>query len=77
MRTSTRIARLKKYIEGKLPEIKKIVTTEAEVVILHQDAFAGDYQMHEYTLLGMYIKYLGLAGKEIRIIGKNRETIDK
>jgi hypothetical protein len=44
-------------------------------VLLHQDAFAADYQEDEYTLLGMAIKYAGLRGKEVRVIGKNRGTL--
>ena len=38
-------------------------------------AFAADYQEDEYTLLGMAIKYAGLRGKEVRVIGKNRSTL--
>ena len=44
-------------------------------LLIHQDAFAVDYE--EYELLGMAIKYAGLYGKEVRIIGKNRETLSK
>jgi hypothetical protein len=39
-----------------------------------KDEFAADYQ-DEYTLLGMAIKYAGLRGKEVRVIGKNRSTL--
>jgi hypothetical protein len=46
------------------------------VVILHQDAFAADCQEEEYRLLGMAVKFAGTCGKEIRIHGRNRETID-
>lgn len=28
----------------------------------------------EYMLLGMAIKYAGLRGKEVRVIGKNRSS---
>ena len=45
---------------------------EAPVIIFHQDAFAADYQASEFSLLGRAIKY---AGKEVRIIGKNRATL--
>ena len=31
-------------------------------------------QEDEYVLLGMAIKYAGLRGKEVRVIGKNRST---
>jgi len=40
------------------------------VVLLHQDAFAADYQEEEYRLLGMTIKFAGTCGKEINIHGK-------
>ena len=40
------------------------------VVLLHQDAFAADYQEEEYRLLGMAIKFAGTCGKEINIHGK-------
>ncbi|MGA7925790.1 MAG: hypothetical protein WCA20_07315 [Candidatus Sulfotelmatobacter sp.] len=43
--------------------------------MLHQGAFAAGYQEDEYTLLGMAIKYAGLSGKEVRVIGKNRSTL--
>jgi hypothetical protein len=29
----------------------------------------------EYELLGMAIKFAGLFGKEVRIVGKNRGTL--
>lgn len=44
-------------------------------MIIHQDAFAADYQDLEYALLGKAIKFAGLHGKEVRIVGRNRETI--
>ena len=50
-------------------------TAEAELVLLHQDAFAADYQEDEYRPLGMAIKYAGLRGKEVRVIGKNHTTL--
>ena len=43
--------------------------------MLHQGAFAADYQEDEYELLGRAIKYAGLRGKEVRVIGKNRSTL--
>jgi hypothetical protein len=48
---------------------------DSELVLLHQDAFAADYQEDEYTLLGMAIKYAGLRGKEVRVIGRNRSPL--
>jgi hypothetical protein len=38
-------------------------------------SFAVDYQENEYMLLGMAIKYAGLRGKEVRVIGKNRSSL--
>jgi hypothetical protein len=60
-----------------LPEFAKACADEAELVLLHQDAFAADYQEDEYRLLGMAIKYAGLRGKEVRVIGKNRSSLDE
>jgi hypothetical protein len=62
-------------IRKKLPDFAKACADETELVLLHQDAFAADYQEDEYVLLGMAIKYAGLRGKEVRVIGKNRSTI--
>jgi hypothetical protein len=62
-------------IRRKLPEFAKACADDTEFVLLHQDAFAPDYQEDEYVLLGMAIKYAGLRGKEVRVIGKNRSTL--
>ena len=62
-------------IEELLPDFAKYCRETTEVAVLHQDAFAADYQDDEYKLLGMAIKFAGLYGKEIRIVGKNRETV--
>jgi hypothetical protein len=64
-------------IRTKLPEFAKACADDTELVLLHQDAFAADYQEDEYLLLGMAIKYAGLRGKEVRVIGKNGGTIDE
>ena len=58
-----------------LPDFVRSCLNNEDVVIIHQDSFAADYQQEEYALLGMAIKFAGLHGKEIRIIGKNRETL--
>jgi hypothetical protein len=47
------------------------------VVNMHQDSFATDYQEEEYRLVGMAIKFAGICGKEIRIIGTNRRTVNQ
>jgi hypothetical protein len=62
-------------IRTKLPEFAKACADDTEPVLLHQDAFAADYQQDEYALLGMAIKYAGLRGKEVRVIGKNRSSL--
>jgi hypothetical protein len=61
-------------IRTKLPEFAKACADDTELVLLHQDAFAADYQEDEYALLGMAIKYAGPRGKEVRVIGKSRTT---
>ena len=62
-------------IRKKLPDFVKACADDTGLVLLHQDAFAADYQEDEYTLPGMAIKYAGLRGKEVRMIGKNRSTL--
>jgi len=62
-------------IRTRLPEFAKACADDTELVLLHQDAFAADYQEDEYKLLGMAIKYAGLRGKEVRVIGKNRSSL--
>lgn len=57
-----------------LPDFVKACGSSEDLIIIHQDSFAADYQEDEYALLGMAIKFAGLHGKEIRIIGTNRET---
>jgi hypothetical protein len=58
-----------------LPDFVRSCRKDEDVIILHQDSFAADYQQDEYALLGMAIKFAGLHGKEVRIIGTNRETL--
>src|SRR5271170_7138459 len=70
-RESSLIATIRKN----LPDFAKACADDTELVLLHQDAFAADYQEDEYTLLGMAIKYAGLRGKEVRVIGKNRSSL--
>ena len=42
---------------------------------MHQDTFAADYQEEEYGLIGMAIKFAGICGKEVRVHGRNLETV--
>ena len=62
-------------VERLLPDFVNSCRDKADAVIIHQDSFAADYQDHEYALLGKAIKFAGLHGKEVRIIGKNRESL--
>jgi hypothetical protein len=62
-------------VERLLPDFVNSCRDKADVVIIHQDAFAADYQDHEYALLGKAIKFAGLHGKEVRIIGKKGKRL--
>jgi hypothetical protein len=68
-------AALSAKIKSLLPDFVRACRASDEAVIIHQDSFAADYQDDEYALLGMAIKFAELYGKEIRIIGTNRETL--
>ena len=70
-----RKAALSAEIRRLLPSFVESCRKNEDMVIIHQDSFAADYQHDEYTLLGMAIKFAGLHGKELRIIGTNRETL--
>jgi hypothetical protein len=69
-----REANLIATIRTKLPDFARMCADDTESVMLHQDSFAADYQDEEYALLGMAIKYAGLRGKEVCVIGKNRTS---
>ena len=62
-------------IERLLPDFARSCRDSADMVVIHQDSFAADYRDEEYTLFGKALKFAGLYGKEVRIIGKNRETL--
>jgi hypothetical protein len=62
-------------IQSRLPDFVKACAADADMVLLHQDAFAAAYQEDEYALLGMAIKYAGLCGKEVRVISTTRQTV--
>jgi hypothetical protein len=70
---------LKAEVERQLPGFGKAIEkaqTEGATLALHQDAFACTYSIAECTLLGMLIKYAGLSGVKVLIIGKNEETLE-
>lgn len=62
-------------IERFLPDFARSCRGSEDVILIHQDSFAADYQDEEYTLFGKAMKFAGIYGKEIRVIGKNRETL--
>jgi len=65
-------------IEKMLPDFARACRAHDNTVItMHQDSFAADYQEDEYRLLGMAIKFAGICGKEVQIVGTNRRTIDR
>ena len=70
-----RESNLLQTIQKKLPDFVNACAADVDVVLLHQDAFAAEYQEDEYLLLGMAIKYAGLSGKEVRVVGTNRKAV--
>lgn len=67
---------IKSFVQEKLDNGNDLkIDKDIDIVIFHQDAFAADYQIEELLLLGAFIKKIGMEGKEIRITGKNRETL--
>jgi hypothetical protein len=77
-----RIEVLRATVEKYLPDFARGVQTIAErekgekdsTLILHQDAFAAGYHDDEYLLLGMAVKYAGLHGVVVTVVGRNHET---
>jgi hypothetical protein len=69
-------ATVKKYLPDFARGIAEIAAKGGKdpTMILHQDAFAAGYDDDEYTLLGMAVKYAGLHGVNITVIGTNHET---
>ena len=76
----TRVATLMGTVEHYLPDFVRGVeeiaaeNEEASLMIFHQDAFAASYDLDEYALLGMAVKYAGCKGVELHIMGKNHQT---
>jgi hypothetical protein len=64
-------------VEKELPKFTQLVKQAKEKgstsVMLHQDAFAFNYEQTEIELLGLAIKYSSIYGIEVIITGKNRE----
>jgi len=71
-----KIEKLTNFLETKLPDLKEVIdNSDSKDILIHQDAFAADYQDDEYVLLGSVIKYAGLKGITITFHGINRETL--
>ena len=52
-------------IEKMLPDFARACRApDLPIVIMHQDAFAADYQEEEYRLLGMAIKFADMSAKK-------------
>jgi hypothetical protein len=59
-------------IEQELPDFARMCRDSgADLVLMHQDAFAASFQEDEYKLLGMAIKLAGLHDKQVQIIPQN------
>ena len=77
-----RVAVLRATVETYLPDFARGIAAVAapakeakdSPMVLHQDAFASGYHDDEYTLLGMAVKYAGLYGVVVTVIGTNHET---
>lgn len=75
----SRVATLQATIEHYIPAFAAAIKEASangdsndDVFMLHQDAFAAGYDDDEYTLLGMAVKYAGLHGVTLNIVGKSR-----
>lgn len=67
----TVIARVKADLPQMLETCDKVIENNANGgIVIHQDAFAADYQPHELYLLGCFIKYLGMREINLTIFGK-------
>ncbi len=64
----TRVATLMATVEHYIPDFARgveeiaVEKEEAPMMIFHQDAFAASYDLDEYTILGMAVKYAGCKG---------------
>lgn len=69
------------YVEKVIPDFCKAIKAckenqEKPKLLMHQDAFAADYQMEELVLLGFAVKYAGIYGVELIFHGTNGDTLD-
>jgi len=63
-------------VEQELPDFARMCRDSgADLVLMHQEAFATSLDEDEYKLLGMAIKFAGMHDKHVQIIPKNRAAI--
>jgi hypothetical protein len=63
-------------VEQELPDFARMCCdSSADLVLMHQDAFAASLDEDEYKLLGMAIKFAGMHNKHVQIIPKDRTAI--
>jgi hypothetical protein len=63
-------------VEQELPDFARMCRDSgADLVLMHQDAFAASLDEDEYKILGMAIKFAGMHDKHVQVIPKNRTAI--
>jgi hypothetical protein len=67
--------RFKLDFEREFPDFAEKCVLDVDTIIFHQDAFAADYQEEEFARLGRAVKYAGLTGKTVMVIGHNAGTL--
>jgi enoyl-[acyl-carrier-protein] reductase (NADH) len=72
-----KIKQLDAFMAENLSDFKEMIDKNVNKldVVIHQDAFAANYQYDEYVLLGKAIKYAGSKGIAVTVMGVNRETL--
>jgi hypothetical protein len=53
----------RRSFEQEFPDFARMCEETLELIIIHQDAFAADYQEVEFTRLGRAIKSRGYRGR--------------
>lgn len=65
---------LKQEIEDALPKFARACHAETDLMLMHQDS-SRQIIRTELSLLGKAIKYAGLLGKDVHVIGRNAQTV--
>ena len=66
---------LRVYMETQFKDFADSIKYAVEnhtILTISQKGFANDYDQPEMLLLGMMVKYAGLFGVELYIVGKNK-----